>query len=79
MRDDTPNTDSVWLLLSFFFQTVTDTSFYEFVIFLGLVNIVSVLYAHYIDSWGYDKFDHPESYGLARESCVTASNPFIIH
>ena len=31
------------------------------------MNIGSVLYAHYIDSWGYDKFDHPESYGLARE------------
>jgi len=24
-----------------------------------------VLYAHYIDSWGYDKFEHPEKYGLA--------------
>jgi len=24
-----------------------------------------VLYAHYIDSWGYAKFDHPERYGLA--------------
>ena len=31
------------------------------------MNVGSVLYAHYIDSWGYDKFDHPESYGLARE------------
>ncbi|KAF8816212.1 alpha/beta-hydrolase [Phlegmacium glaucopus] len=24
-----------------------------------------VLYAHYIDVWGYKNFDHPESYGLA--------------
>ena len=31
------------------------------------MNIGSVLYATYIDFWGYDKFHHPESYGLARE------------
>ena len=36
-------------------------------LFLDLWIFGSVLYAHYIDSWGYDKFDHPESYGLARE------------
>jgi abhydrolase domain-containing protein 12 len=33
----------------------------------------SVLYAHHIDFWWYNKFDHPENYGLARELLLIPS------
>jgi len=33
----------------------------------------SVLYAHHIDFWWYNKFDHPENYGLARELLIIPS------
>ncbi|KAF8960834.1 Alpha/Beta hydrolase protein [Flammula alnicola] len=42
-------------------------SLYALVVVLVMTPFIQthVLYAHHIDSWLYNKFDHPENYGLA--------------
>ncbi|KAF8184789.1 Alpha/Beta hydrolase protein [Pholiota molesta] len=42
-------------------------SMYALAVVLVMTPLIQthVLYAHYIDFWSYDKFNHPENYGLA--------------
>lgn len=56
-------------LVTFFFSPLSDIDWWidEHDSYHTTCETGSVLYAHYIDFWGYNKFDHPESYGLARE------------
>lgn len=64
---------AVLLVMTPLIQTQCVTPAIDFIL-RDSQRVCSVLYAHYIDFWSYDKFNHPENYGLAREYENTGFN-----